>query len=178
MVTLVDELMNMEWPHETDDIMVTRSNRADKKLLKNMHAWVVWVESIFPGINFTILDVNDFDSFLMIRNMTPVTMSPTAPEAPVAPAAPAATLQIEILPILSQSQYLPPASFMPNVKPDVKQYPIFNDDEASWMKFKWDIISIVFTHGLDDIFNENMTILVVHDQDYPLFKKNNFIYFI
>lgn len=103
---LADELGDMEWPHESDDSKTKPLNRAEKRLLRNIHAWVIWVQTIFLGINFFMLDMDDYSSYLMLRNMTPV-----APPTP----APAAPLQIQIPPTPAQSRYLPPASFMPNV---------------------------------------------------------------
>ena len=125
--TPIDELLDMEWPHVTDDTKVMTLNRADKRLLRNVHAWIIWVQSTFPGINFSTLDMDDYDNYLMLRNMAPAI--PTTP-ASVAP------LQIQIPSTPTNSQYLPPASFMPNVKLDVKQYPVFNGDGASWMSSK------------------------------------------
>ena len=129
----------MEWPHETDDTKVMKLNRADKRLLRNMHSWIIWVESTFPVIDYSTLDMDDYDNFLMLRNMAPV--MPTLPTPTAAP------LQIQIPSTPAQSQYLPPASFMPNIKLDVKQYPVFNGDLASWMKFKRGVLSIASTQG-------------------------------
>lgn len=68
---------------------------------------------------------------------------------------------------------------MPNVKLDVKQYPVFNGDQASRMKFKRGVLSIVSTHGLDDVFDETKAIPVVGDPDYPLFNEEyKFVYSI
>ena len=108
--TPAEELVDMEWPHELEDTRVMTLTRADKRLLKNMHTWMIWVESTFPSIDFSTLDMDDFDSFLMIGNM-----APSATPAPTT-----APLQIQIPSTTTQSQYLPPASFMPNVKLDVK----------------------------------------------------------
>ena len=63
--TPAEELVDMEWPHDLDDTKVMTLTRADKRLLKNMHAWMIWVESTFPGMDFSTLDMDDFDSFLM-----------------------------------------------------------------------------------------------------------------
>src|SRR5687768_10627139 len=68
---------------------------------------------------------------------------------------------------------------MPNVKVDMKQYPVFNGNGTSWMKFKRGVLSIASTHGLDDVFDETKAILIVGDPDYPLFhEKNKFVYSI
>src|SRR6476660_6568846 len=164
-----DELVDMEWPHEDDDTKVMKLTRADKRLLRNMHSWIIWVESTFPGINYSTLDMDDYEQFLMLRNMA--TVMPTLPTPTAAP------LQIQIPPTPTQSQYLPTASFMPNVKLDVKQYSVFNGDGSSWMKFKRGVLSIASTHGLDDVFDETKAIPAVGDPDYPLFnEKNKFIY--
>ena len=42
--TPAHELVDMEWPHDTDDTKVNTLTRADKRVLKNMHAWMIWVE--------------------------------------------------------------------------------------------------------------------------------------
>ena len=36
--TPVDEVVDMEWPHETDDTKIMKLTRADKSLLRNMHS--------------------------------------------------------------------------------------------------------------------------------------------
>src|SRR5688572_29267042 len=68
---------------------------------------------------------------------------------------------------------------MPNVKLDVKQYPVFNGEQASWMKLKRGVLSIASTHGFVDGFDEIKVFPVVGNHDYPLFhEKNKFVYCI
>lgn len=59
--------------HNTDDTKVMKMTRADKRLLRNMHAWVIWGKTTFPGINYSTLNIGNFDTYLMLRSMTPVT---------------------------------------------------------------------------------------------------------
>ena len=120
--TPIDELVDMEWPHQDDATRIMTLTRAEKRLLRNVHAWMIWVHTTFPRIDYSTLDMDDYDQFLMLRNMAPVLPAVTTPVAP---------LQIQIPSTPTQSQYLPPASFMPNVKLDVKHYPVFNGDQAS-----------------------------------------------
>src|SRR5690348_12403822 len=95
------------------------------------------------------------------------------------PPAPTAPHPVQIPPTSRQSQYLSPSSFMPNVKLDVKQYPVSNGDQASWMKFKNGVLSTASTHGLDDVFDNTKAIFVVGDPDYPLMnEKNKLVYSI
>ena len=104
-----DELVDMEWPHDTDDTKVMKLTRADKRLLRSMHSWIIWVETTFPGIDYSTLDMDDYDNFLMLRNMAPV--MPTLPTPTAAP------LQIQIpLHQLSPSTYpLHPSCPMQNL---------------------------------------------------------------
>lgn len=105
--TFIGELVNLEWPHELDATIITTLIRTNKRLLRNIHAWVIWVETTFLGINSSMLYMDDYDSYLILRNMaTIVLITPTT----VAP------LQIQIPPTPTYSQYIPPTSFMPNVK--------------------------------------------------------------
>ena len=68
---------------------------------------------------------------------------------------------------------------MPNVKLDVKQYPTFNGDNASWIKFKRGVLSIASTHGLDEVFDTKTTVPAVGDPSYlPYMEKNKFVYSI
>ena len=68
---------------------------------------------------------------------------------------------------------------MPNVKLDVKQYPVFNGDGSAWIKFKRGVLSIASTHGLDDVFDEHKTPSAIGDPDHVLFHdKNRFVYSI
>src|SRR5688500_13597860 len=87
--TPINELVDMEWPHELDTSRIDTLNRADKRLLRYVHAWVIWVQTTFPGINFSKLTMDNYDSYLMLRNMAPVIPTPPAPVAP---------LQIQISP--------------------------------------------------------------------------------
>ena len=71
------------------------------------------------------------------------------------------------------------ASFMPNVKLDVKLYPTINGDNASWTKFKRGVLSIASNHGLDEVFDTKTTVPVVGDPSYlPFNEKNKFVYSI
>ena len=71
------------------------------------------------------------------------------------------------------------SSLMPNVKLDVKQYPIFHGENSQWSKFKRGVLSIASTHGLDDIFDQNAIVPHPSDTNYSTYQeKNKFVYSI
>lgn len=119
MGTPIDELIEMEWQLEDETDKSMKLTRADLRLLKNMHAWIIWEELNHPGVDYTTLEMDDFDNFLLVRSQATVTMAPPTLTAP---------LQVQIPSTPIQSQYMSPATLMPNVKLDVKQYPTFNGD--------------------------------------------------
>src|SRR5687768_10585120 len=67
-VTSIDEFVDMKCPHETDDTKVRTLDRAAKRLLRNVHTWLIWVQTTFPRTNFFMLNMGDCDTYLMLRN--------------------------------------------------------------------------------------------------------------
>src|SRR5688500_2757074 len=65
------------------------------------------------------------------------------------------------------------SSFMTNAKLDVKAYPIFNGENASWSKFKRGVTSMACTHNLDDNFDVTYTVPKLGDSDYQLYFERN-----
>ena len=69
------------------------------------------------------------------------------------------------------------SSFMTNVKLDVKAYPVFNGENASWSKFKRGVTSMACTHNLDDVFDESYIVPQPGSPDYQLyFERNQFVF--
>jgi hypothetical protein len=62
---------------------------------------------------------------------------------------------------------------MTNVKLDVKAYPIFNGENASWSKFKRGVTSMACTHNLDDVFDVSFIVPQSGDPDYQLYFERN-----
>ena len=61
-------------------------------------------------------------------------------------------------------------SLVPNVKLDVKQYPVFHGENSQWPKFKRGVLSIASTHGLDDIFDQNTIVPLYSDPNYDKYQ--------
>ena len=81
-----------------------------------------------------------------------------------------APLQVTVPSTLTTSQHISTSSFMPNVKLDVKQYPMFNGDGASWIKFKEGVLSLASTHGLNYVFDEHKVSPVLENPDFTTFQ--------
>ena len=163
-----EDLCNLEYDHDGVNKTLTKP---EKRLVKNIHAWILWENKNRPNIDFGTLTLDDYDNFLLARNQVPTVDVDTTSMAP---------LQIAIPPPTpTHSQFVSPASLMPSVKLDVKTYPVFNGDNASWSKFKCGVLSIASTHGLDDIFDENTIVPIVGDPDFALYQeKNKFVFSI
>ena len=77
--TPVEELETIAW---TDDENKTHTlTKPNIRLLRNIHAWMIWEEKNRPGINYMTLTMEDFDHFLLVRNL-PDTMVTPVPAAP------------------------------------------------------------------------------------------------
>ena len=138
-------------------------NAKEKRMLKNVHEWLVWESSNRPGIDFGSLRMDDYDHYLSTKfNM--VDTAPTA--APV----PSATMS-------SMPNMMTP--FVTNVKLDVKQYPLFNGDTSQWAKFKQGVLALAATHGLEDVFDTKFTVPDPSQFVWSIFnEKNKFVYSI
>ena len=111
--TPIDDLVTMEWNDEEDK--THKLNRPTIRLLKNIHAWILWEEKNRSGIDYMTMVMDDFDKFLLVRNQPATTMNTMITTSP-----PAAT----IIPTNTPQT----TALMHNVKLDVKQYPTFNGD--------------------------------------------------
>lgn len=174
-----EDFASMEW---SDDKGMHFMSRKDTRLIKKIHSWIRYEFHNKPDIDMTSLTLDDYDVFLLDS-------PPDTPAGNVGlnqqstnfigtpgPNNPAKTLNFPPFGTPSMSGT---ASFMPIVKLDVKQYPTFNGDNASWTKFKRGVLSIASTHGLDDVFDTKITVPVVGDLTYqPFMEKVKFVYSI
>ena len=116
--------------------------------------------------------MQDFDNFLIVRNQTDTGTVRNVPSTPLPytiPVMPTALVQYIPATPGTPTQYASTNTFMPNVRLDVKQYPIFNGKSSSWIKFKCGVLSIASTHGLDEVFDENKIPPVPGDSDFKIF---------
>jgi hypothetical protein len=136
----------------------------EKRMLKNIHEWIIWESSTQPGIDFSTLKVEDYDKYLTAKFTPKATVTPT--------------------PVMSQtttpstmSNMMSP--FVTNVKLDVKQYLQFNGENTQWAKFKRGVLALAATHGLDDVFNPKFVVPDVTQFAWSIFnEKNKFVYSI
>ena len=114
--------------------------------------------------------MEDFDNFQLSNATLPVSTPPTSlPTPPQAPSTPFGLMT----PGFNPMSYLNPSPvgtndtspFLPNVKLDVKQYPVFSGENAAWSKFKRGVTLLASTHGLEDIFDPNYTVPLAGDPD-------------
>ena len=157
-------------------------SKRDTRLIKSIHSWIRYEFHNRPKIDVTTLTLDDYDAFLLDKPPdTPsgnVGLIQQSTNYPTTPGANNPVQQINFSPFGAPS-LTGTASFMPNVKLDVKQYPTFNGDNASWIKFKRGVLSIASTHGLDEVFDTNTTVPTVGDPSYlPYMEKNKFVYSI
>ena len=128
-------------------------NPKEKRMLKNIHDWLIWETQNCPDLNFSTLTMDDYDSFLSTKF--------TSRAADIQPDMPYSS------PVLSSMPNVMP-SFVTNVKLDVKQYPIFNGDNAQWTKFKQGVLALAATHSLDDVFDPKFVVPQPSDSMYQL----------
>ena len=129
--TPVDELATMEWiDDENNRHSLTKANI---RLLRNMHAWILWEEKNRPGLDYKMTTMDDYDQFLKVRNQPSTIVTPISSAPPISTPLQVAIPTLPTTPTMAQ--YTSPSSFMPNVKLDAK-YPVFNGDGSAWIKFK------------------------------------------
>jgi hypothetical protein len=149
-----------------------------------------------PGINFGQLEMEDYDNYqLSVAFKPPATPAPslsTPSQTPAAIPLPSMLFQtpdaasypmipgfnLGPIPYTNPSTPgFPTYSFMTNVKLDVKAYPIFNGENASWSNFKRCVTSMACTHNLDDVFDVSYNAPQPGDPDYQLyFERNQFVF--
>ena len=178
--TPVEELVTMEWTDDED--VVHKLTKPNIRLLQNIHAWILWEERNCPGLDYMTVTMEDFDHFLLVRNL-PESNTPTASPTPTAPMQVTIPTLLQTPTVVQSGSFLimvqPVATFMPNVKLDVKHYPVYNGDGSSWIEFKRNVLSIASTHGLDDVFDQHRSLPADGDPDFSMFKqKNCFVYSI
>jgi len=161
---------------EDEDGDDQRLTRSELRLTKNIQNWVKYEVAIKRDIDFEKLTMDNYNDFLLSYasqfQLAPATVptpvqSSTTPTAPV-PSVPAAMSYTPVstpvpAPMPSPTQMTPgynPISymnpspspstspFMINVKLDVKTYPVFNGENASWPKFRRGVTSIASTQNL------------------------------
>ena len=152
--------------------------KPETRMVMKIHAWMIWELQTYPNIDLETLTLDDYDEFSLNKTivtappLTQVTMASNpsqitsmSPGNPTNPSNP--------------SNPMVPLSFLPMVKVDIKQYPTFNGDNASWAKFKRGVLSIATTHNLDEIFDEKTVLPTPSDPTYTIFhEKNRFVYSI
>lgn len=146
-------------------------NRSTVRMMITIQDWIKWEMNKRPGIDFEWLSLDDYDDFLTkkARRSASSFVQPTSQLS--------VQLTTPISMGMSATHFMSPASFMPNVKLDVKQYPIFNGDMAAWSKFKRGVLSIASTHGLDEIFEDGTIVPAQGDSNFQFYtEKNKFVY--
>lgn len=134
-------------------------SRGERRLLKSIYRWIFWLNRNYPNLDYSKLELEDYDQYRAKINHDQVNPDPTPSNT-----------------IITSPQT---TSLVTNIKLDIKQYPIFNGDTASWPKFKRGVLSIASTHGLDKVFDENYTVPTFGDVDYQEYQeKNKFVYSI
>ena len=68
------------------------------------------------------------------------------------------------------------STFLTNVKLDVRAYPVFNGENATWGKFKRGVVSLASTYNLDDVFVPNFIVPSPGSLDFQLFHERNKLY--
>ena len=145
------------------DLMVDERhlNFKEKRIMRNVHEWLIWETKNCPSIDFTTLEMDDYDHYLTTKFTTAPTPEPVVSTSMVTGNAP----------MMSQ--------FVTNVKLDVKQYPIFNGENAQWAKFKRGVLALAATHGLDDVFDPKYVVPDASHPEWSMFhEKNKFVYSI
>src|SRR5687768_8531759 len=139
-------------------------NAKERRMLKNIHEWVIWESSHRPGIDFSTLLVDDYDNYLTSKFTPKATPHPNT-----------VTSQTTTTPNMSNMM----SPFVTNVKLDVKQYPLFNGENTQWAKFKRGVLALAATHGLDDVFDPKYVVPDVTQLAWSIFnEKNKFVYSI
>ena len=59
-----DDLVNLEYTKDEKQCTLTK---AEKRLVRDMHAWVIWESKHCPGIDYESLTLDDYDQFLLER---------------------------------------------------------------------------------------------------------------
>ena len=85
-------------------------NTKEKRILINIHEWLIWETVHRPGIDFETLSMDDYDNYLSSKFAHTPAIQPDIPHSSQ--------------PLSSVPTVMSP--FVTNVKLDVKQYPIFN----------------------------------------------------
>ena len=104
----------------------------------------------------TIVQLPPLTSSTKIDNRKPpptpstpgVTQSPQVQQVPVSVVQPMPMNQ----PVVHSQET--PNMFLTNVKLDIKSFPTFDGKKEHWLKFKWGVLSIGYTHGLDAVFRK------------------------
>ena len=158
--------MNIDdYQYDDDRGVPTYLTRGERRLLKSIYRWLFWLNRIYPNLDYFKHDMDDYDEYREKLNQQ-LTASNTVPS----------TTSTSMTPVVQSVANLAIAN---NVKWDIKQYPTFNGDIASWPKFKRGVISIAITHGLDDIFDEKFQVPTIGDPSYQVYQeKNKFVYSI
>lgn len=125
------------------------------------------------------MQLDDYDDYLMAFATQNTQGTPISAPAPISAQTPYTPYQSNIPTTPFSGMTLNTTSLMPNVKLDVKQYPLFHGENAQWPKFKRGVLSIASTHGLDDIFDQNTIVPLVGDSNYYAYQeRNKFVYSI
>lgn len=138
------------------------------------------------NIDFELLDMDDYDAFLMTHAVpkTPQPFSTTqSPNTPIlftqnvpnqGPTTPGMTTGFNPMIYMNPMNPTPPmtqqtsisSSFMNSVKCDIKQYPTFAGDFDKWPYFKRQVIALAATHGLEDVFVSKLVVPLNGDPDF------------
>ena len=165
-----EDLVNLEY---IDSEGVHYLTRAETRLLKSIHSWISWESISKPMIDFESLTLDDYDQYLLGQ----ATRTSITPSAPVPVFSTPYQGNIQSTPFSTSS--VPTPTLLTNVKLDIKQYPVFHGENASWPKFKRGVLSIASTHGLEDVFDKKFSPPAEHDPDYHVYnEKNRFVYSI
>ena len=122
----------------------------EKRMLKNIHEWLIWENMNRPSIDFGSLTMEDYDNYLSTKFTSAAIIQPDIP--------------LSNHPLSSVPTVMSP--FITNVKLDVKQYPIFNGENVHWPKFKREVLALASTHGLDDVFDPKYVVPSPNDPMY------------
>jgi len=141
-------------------------SRKEIRLLTNIQSWSTHLYNSSTLDDWRTLTKDDYEDFRRVeasnRVMPDVTTSSTVQTTS------------KTVPATSST-----SSFLSNVKLDLKSFPTFDGKKEHWLKFKRGVMSIAFTHALNDIFSYEYQVPEEHDPHFPTYQaKNTFVYSI
>ena len=145
---------------------IMKLSRKEIRLLTNIQSWSTHLYNSSTLDDWRTLTKDDYEDFRRVeasnRVMPDVTTSSTVQTTS------------KTVPATSST-----SSFLSNVKLDLKSFPTFDGKKEHWCKFKRGVMSIAFTHALNDSFSYEYQVPEEYDPHFPTYQaKNTFVHSI